>query len=302
MRRMEAAKKVTVLGALRLAESYLRGRGVEDARLSAEHLLARRMGCSRLELYLRFDREAEAAALEAVREDLRRRGERYPLQYIIGEIEFVSLPFRLREGVFIPRPETEILVERIEQLAGARGEASFLELGVGAGVISGSLAARHPGWRGAAFDVSPEAVSCARDNLRSLGVEERVDLFVADAFGAVGGGRRFDIIASNPPYVRSGDIDALAPEVSRYEARAALDGGSEGTRFYPAIAEAAARLLRPGGLAAVEIGDGQGGEVAAIFAAAGLERAAVGRDYNRLERTVTAFAPGEGASEWTVSS
>lgn len=294
MRRTESAKKMTVLEALKLAEEYLRGRGVEDARLSAEHLLARRMGCSRLDLYLRFDREAAGETLAAVREDIRRRGERYPLQYLLGEIEFVSIPFRVREGVFIPRPETELLVERIEELAGARETAVMLELGVGTGVISGSLAARHPGWRGAAFDSSTAAVSCARENLRLLGAEERIALFAADSFDAVGAGQSFDILASNPPYVRSGDIDALAPEVSRHESRAALDGGADGTRFYPAIAAAASRLLRPGGLAAVEIGDGQGSAVAAIFSAAGLERVAVRRDYNRLERTVTAFAPGGG--------
>jgi len=302
MRRTESVKRVTVLEALRLSEAYLAGRGVEGARLSAEHLLARRLGCSRLDLYLRFDRDVEPNALEAMRGDLRRRGERYPLQYIIGEIEFVSLPFRVREGVFIPRPETELLVERIEALAGERGEARFLELGVGSGVVSGSLAAGHPAWRGAAFDVSQAAVSCARENIRALGAGDRVDLFVADSFDAVAGGRRFDVVASNPPYVRSGDIDGLAPEVSRWEARAALDGGEDGTRFYPAIAAAAARLLRPGGLAAVEIGDGQGSAVAGIFAAAGLERIEVRRDYNRLERTVTAFAPGEDGTAWTAST
>jgi len=223
MRRTESVKRVTVLEALRLSEAYLAGRGVEGARLSAEHLLARRLGCSRLDLYLRFDRDVAPDALEAMRGDLRRRGERYPLQYIIGEIEFVSLPFRVREGVFIPRPETELLVERIDALAGERVEARFLELGVGSGVVSGSLAAGHPAWRGAAFDVSPAAVSCARENIRALGAGDRVDLFVADSFDAVAGGRRFDVVASNPPYVRSGEIDGLAPEVSRWEARAALD-------------------------------------------------------------------------------
>jgi release factor glutamine methyltransferase len=302
MESVKSVKRVTVLEALRLAETYLARRNVEGARLSAEHLLARRMGCSRLELYLRFDREVAADALAAMREDLRRRGEHYPLQYLIGEIEFVSLPFRVRDGVFIPRPETELLVERIEELAGVREQAVFLELGVGAGVVSGSLAARHPGWRGAAFDAAAAAVSCARENIRALGAGDRVDLFVADSFDPVGGERRFDILASNPPYVRSGDIDVLAPEVSRWETRAALDGGRDGTRFYPAIAAAARRLLRPGGLAAVEIGDGQGDAVAAIFAAAGLDRIAVRRDYNRLERTVTAFAPEGDGRSWTASS
>lgn len=293
MPQVETAKRVTVLESIRLAEGYLAKRGVEGARLSAEHLLARRLGCSRLDLYLRFDRVVEPAALAGFREDLRRRGERYPLQYLLGEIEFMSLPFRVREGVFIPRPETELLVERIEAALGERPGAAAIELGVGAGVIAGSLAARHPTWTVAAFDVSPEAIACARENVAALGAGERVALFRAGGFEAVGAGRRFDLVTSNPPYVRAGDIDALAPEVSRYESRAALDGGADGLAFYPGIAAAARRLLRPGGLAAVEIGHGQARAVEELFAGAGLARTVSFRDYNGLERVVTAFAPEE---------
>lgn len=285
------AKRVKVLEALRLAEGYLAKYGVESARLSAEHLLARRMACSRLDLYLAFDREVEESVLGGFREDLKLRSTHYPLQYILGEIEFLSLAFRIREGVFIPRPETELLVERIEELLGDASELSFVEFGVGSGVIAGSLAARHPGWRGVAVDVSPEAIALARENFAALGVGERIATLVADGLGALEGARRHDLLVANPPYVPSGVIPSLEDEVARFESRAALDGGTAGVDHYPALAREALRLLRPGGLAAFEIGDGQGAEVQRICAEEGLVRAAMKRDYNGFDRMVTAFAP-----------
>jgi release factor glutamine methyltransferase len=290
-------KKVTVLEALRLAERYLVERGIDSARLSAESLLARRMGCTRLDLYLRFDRELSEEVLEPYRGDLKRRATHYPLQYILGDVEFLSLPFRVSDGVFIPRPETELLVEWIEEILGGTDRVSFVEFGVGSGVISASLLARHPGWHGRAIDRSAEAVRLANENLRALGVADRIELAVADDLGVIGDEAGFDLFAANPPYVATGDIAALEPEVSRFEARGAIDGGSRGLDFYPMLAREARRLLAPGGLAAVEIGNGQAEAVLALCAAAGLERASMRKDYNGLERMVTAYAPAgrEGA-------
>jgi release factor glutamine methyltransferase len=285
------AKRVKVMEALRLAEAYLSRHGVESPRLSAEHLLARRMRCSRLDLYLRFDHELVDDVLVPYREDLKARSTRYPLQYILGEVEFMSLPFAVREGVFIPRPETELLVEWIEEIVGEAPAVSFVELGVGSGVIAGSLCRRHPGWRGVAVDVSAASVALARENFEALGVAPRVETIVADGLGGVDAGRGFDLLVSNPPYVPSGEIPALEAEVSRWEERAALDGGPDGTAFFPALAEEAKRLLRPGGLLAFEIGSGQGDAAIGACARAGLDRPAMRRDYNRLERIVTAFAP-----------
>jgi release factor glutamine methyltransferase len=289
------AKKMKVLEALRLAEAYLARHGIERPRLDAEHLLARRMGCTRLDLYLRFDREAADDVIAGYREDLKRRSTRYPLQYILGEIEFMSLPFRVREGVFIPRPETELLVEWIEELAGAAPALAFVEFGVGSGVISGSLCRRHPGWRGVAIDVSPGAVALARENFASLGVDGRIEAVVAAGLDAIADGA-FDLLVANPPYVPTGEIPGLEAEVSAHESRAALDGGPEGTDLYPVLAREAVRLLRPGGLAAFEIAAGRGGAVVEILSRAGLERASMRKDYNGFERMVTAFAPESGVS------
>ena len=286
-----SAKKVKVLEAVRLAERYLAGRGVEAARLSAEHLLAKHMECSRLDLYLQFDRELAPDVLGRYREDLKVRGTHYPLQYILGEIEFMSLPFRIREGVFIPRPETELLVEWIDELVGGAPTLAFVEFGVGSGVIAGSLCRRHPGWRGRAIDVSAAAVALAKENFEALGVSDRMDVLVADGLHTLGAEPPFELLVANPPYVPAAEIPALETEVSRFEAQTALDGGAEGTDFYPMLAREARRLLVPGGLVAFEIGHGQAASTREICARAGLESISMRKDYNGLERMVTAFVP-----------
>lgn len=294
MRVAERTRNIKVMEALKRAEGYLVKHGVGGARLSAEHLLAKRMGCSRLDLYLRFDETLEEPLLGAYREDLVKRAEHYPLQYLLGEVEFLGVRFKVREGVFIPRPETELLVEWIEELLGDAPAVEFLEFGVGSGVIAGSLAARRGGWRGTALDISPEAVSLARENFEALRVADRVTALVADGTNAPELGRRFDLYVSNPPYVPSGVIPTLQKEVSRYETAAAIDGGPDGLRFYPALVAEGLRVLRPGGLVAFEIGHGQAGAIMGILETLGYERSAMRRDYNRLERMVTAFVPREG--------
>jgi release factor glutamine methyltransferase len=281
-----------LIEAVRKAEGYLAGRGVESPRLSAEHLLAKVIGCERLDLYLRFDEKMTGDALSAYRDLLKLRAGHYPLQYILGSTEFCSLPFETSEGVFIPRPETELLVEWIEEILEEREKVTFIEFGVGSGVIAGSLAHRNRSWKGLAFDRSYRAAKLARRNLDSLGISDRVGLFVADSFDAVGEGHIFDLLVSNPPYIPTPNIPGLEKEVSLFENQGALDGGADGLDYYPKLAEAGARLLSPGGTIALEIGDGQGDGVTEILKAAGYRQASVKRDYNGLERLVAAFRPG----------
>ena len=285
------AKELTVMEAVNLAEGYLSLRGVESPRLSAEHLLAKSLGCSRLDLYLKFDERPGESELAAFREDIKIRSRHYPLQYILGCVEFFSQPFSVKEGVFIPRPETELLIEWIEELLGPEEKIAFLEFGVGSGVISGTLAARHPGWTGAAFDVSPAAASIAAGNFAALGVSDRVLLFASDGFSAIRAGTRFDCLIANPPYVPAAEILDLQAEVVSYENRTALDGGEDGTIFYPPIARAGMELLAGGGLIALEIGDGQAGAVCGTLESCGYEQISVRKDYNGFERMVTARLP-----------
>ncbi len=281
----------TVLEAVRLSEGYLRKYGVESPRLSAEHLLARALGCSRLELYLRFEEYLAEDTMKIYRADLKKRSGHYPLQYLLGEIEFVSLPFRVREGVFIPRPETELLVEWIEE-AGPSGQGvRFLEFGAGTGIISGALAKRNSSWEGVAFDISEAAVRLAGENFSALGVSERVCTFVSSGFEALGARKTFGLLVSNPPYIPAGQIDGLQKEIAYYENRTALDGGDDGLKFYPVLAEAGETLLKPGGMIAMEVGDGQAESIFRILQNTGYERIEARKDYNGHERMVMAFRP-----------
>lgn len=287
------APPTTVMEAVKLSETYLSRNGVDSPRLSAEHLLAKALECSRLDLYLRYGESLGEDVLGRYRKDLKKRASHYPLQYILGRVEFCSLAFKVKEGVFIPRPETELLVEWIEELLDAEKAVRFVELGVGAGVISGTIARRNTLWSGAAFDISREAVELAGENFAALGVEERVEVFVADRFDIVKGRGSYDLLVSNPPYIPSGGIDALQQEVSRYEAREALDGGGDGMVFYPLLAGAGKEFLKPGGLLALEIGDGQAAGVTVMLEKSGYTSVSMRKDYNGLERMVTAFRPGE---------
>jgi release factor glutamine methyltransferase len=282
------ASTPTVMEAVRLSEGYLQKHGVESPRLSAEHLLARALDCSRLDLYLRFEENLEEKILERYRKDLKTRASHYPLQYILGETEFFSLPFSMSEGVFIPRPETELLVEAVEKKIGSVEKVDFMEIGTGSGIISGTLAKRHPEWKGVTFDISPPAAFLARKNFRSLGVDDRLEIFVSDGFDAIRTGSRLDILVSNPPYIPSDDIEGLQEEVSLFESRAALDGGPDGLSFYPMIAVRGRSLLKPGGLVALEIGEDQATDVGSIFRNEGYDEIEVWKDYNSKERVVTA--------------
>ncbi|MFO7916120.1 MAG: peptide chain release factor N(5)-glutamine methyltransferase [Candidatus Krumholzibacteriales bacterium] len=281
----------TVIEAVKLSERYLEKRQVESPRLSAERLLAKAIGCSRMDLYLNYDRVLEEDTLCGYRADLKKRGEHYPLQYILGETEFFSLPFRVSEEVFIPRPETEVLIERAEEIFNEARPVRFLEFGLGSGVISGTLAYRHPGWRGAGFDISGKAVSLSRDNFRTLGVLDRLETLVASGFEALSAGQKFDLLVSNPPYIPAGEIDGLQKEVSVYENRTALDGGPDGGMFYPVLAEGGIRHLVPEGVLLVETGDGMGEMVKEIFESYGYRRVKITRDYSGLERVVSAVRP-----------
>lgn len=285
------AKMPTVMDAVRLSEGYLQKHGVQSPRLSAEHLLARALSCSRLDLYLRFEEGLAEETLEKYRADLKKRASHCPLQYITGETEFYSLPFRVREGVFIPRPETEILVESIDKSLGLPENARFLELGCGSGIIPATLASRNPGWTGVTFDINMGAAVLAKQNLATLGVDDRVSVFVGDRFEAIFDSVSFDLLVSNPPYIPSGEIEGLQKEVSGWEPGSALDGGAGGLDFYPGLARAGMKLLVAGGAVALEIGAAQGRDVSEILAKEGYEDIKVTQDYNGLDRVVTALTP-----------
>lgn len=281
----------TVLRLLQWAVGYLKARGVESPRAAAEILLAHVLRLRRVDLYVRHDQPLVPAELAAFKEAIRRRLRREPVAYIVGRKGFRTLEVDVTPEVLIPRPETELLVEQALSLLRAwpgDGAAGVLEVGIGSGAVLIALATEVPRHRFFGCDISPAAVAIALANARANGVSERVHLWTADWFGGLGAGCRFDLIVSNPPYVRSAEIDTLQPEVSQHEPRLALDGGPDGLRGYREILAAAPGHLAPGGSLVLEIGSDQRAAVQRLAAASGgYSDFACRSDYAGHDRVVT---------------
>lgn len=237
--------------------------GVDNARVDARILLARAMKTSREELIAAI-RQPDAAEADAFRSMIARRIDREPIAYIIGCKEFWSLDFKVGPGVLVPRPETETLVETALALFADRAAPlNVADLGTGSGALLLSVLKEFPLARGTGFERSPDALAYARANLAAHAFGARGRIIEADWGEAPPDG--FDLVLSNPPYIPSADIAALDPEVWLHEPRAALDGGADGLNAYRGLAELLPRLLRPGGMAVLELGLGQAEQVKPLF-------------------------------------
>ena len=239
-----------------------------DARLLLQHALGLEVtALAGAGARVLSEQEAERIAALAAR-----RLAREPLALILGAQEFWGLTFKVTPATLVPRPDTETVVEAAlacVDAAGARGRAlRIADLGAGSGAILLALLSELPNAGGVGVDVSAAAAVVARDNAGGLGLGGRAAFLVGDFGAALAGG--FELVVSNPPYIASGEIDALMPEVRAHEPRAALDGGPDGLCAYRAIAADARRLLAPGGTLVVELGIGQEAAVAALLRAAGL--------------------------------
>ncbi len=252
---------LTLGDVLRRAAEHL-GKTSETARLDAELLLAHSLGRERIELYTDFDRPLSDAELDGYRALVARRARREPVAYILGEWGFRQLTLAVDRRALIPRPETEIVVERcLDRLRGLEAPM-VLDVGTGTGAIALALADEHEGARVAAIDLSADALELARENAERSGLEVR--LLHHDLRDGLPGGP-YDLVVSNPPYVEPGDLDGLMPDVRDYEPHLALvgDGLTEAT------ARAALDALRPGGWLVLEVGDGQALATAALLAELG---------------------------------
>lgn len=245
--------------ALWWTRGYLRRGGVELSRLEAEELLAHAMGVERLALYLEPNRVLSAEERAQFRSLVARRRAGIPLQYLLGEIEFMGLSLRVDERALIPRPETEELVELILREVDPQGRGKTLELGTGSGAIAIALAKSLPDYRITATDISTEALELARENAARNAVEEKIDFLESDWFAAIEG--KFDLIVANPPYVGREEVERLPREVRQQEPRLAWDGGVGGMEALQEIIDAASSHLQPGGRLYLELGAGQGAEV-----------------------------------------
>jgi release factor glutamine methyltransferase len=232
-----------------------------------ELLLAHALRLPRLQLYLNFERVLGPAELDTLRELVKRRGNREPLQHLVGSTSFCGLELAVNRHVLIPRPETEALAERAWQFVGALRVAipRVLDLGTGSGCLAIALAVKCPNARIYAVDLSEPALEIARQNARRHAVLPRIEFLQGDALAVLPPGLQFDLIVSNPPYLPSGEIASLMPEVRDHDPRLALDGGIDGLGFYRRFAAEAGAWLRPGGRMMLEFGDGQAPALRSVF-------------------------------------
>ncbi|MDX6478520.1 MAG: release factor glutamine methyltransferase [Gaiellaceae bacterium] len=271
---------MTLAEALRAAAERLAARGVPDPQVDAEWLFAKALGCSRAELALARGRELtpeedeEAAALVV------RRAAREPLAYVLGEWGFRRLTLRTDPRALVPRPETEVLVERCLELLAGQAAPLVLDVGVGSGAIALALADEHPGARVHGVDVSADALTLADENARRTGLADRVVFELGEAATLPPG--PFDLVVSNPPYVEPGEVESLEPEVRDWEPRAALVGPDT----TEAVVSGAWHRLRPGGFLVLETHASAARDVAELLRAQGYEGRRITLDLAGRERVV----------------
>jgi len=274
---------ITLAEVLRRSTEYLAGRGSPTARLDAELLLAHGLGLSRIQLYTEFDRPLTEQELAVCRELVRRRGDREPVAYITGQWGFRRLDLAVDSRVLVPRPETELVVDRCLALLEGAHHPRVLDVGTGSGAIALALKQERPDAAVAACDISPGAVEVASANAERLGLQ--VDVVESDLLEAVPGGQ-FALVVSNPPYVCEGELAGLEPEVAEWEPRVATVAGPDGFAAYRRLIPQAAGRLATGGHIVLECGAGQAPALRGALVEAGFGDVGVDPDLAGIERVV----------------
>lgn len=283
----------SLLDYLKLTTTFLAGRGIDSARIDAELMLAHVLAMTRTQLYVNFEQPLGAAEVARFRELVRRRSAREPVAYILGMREFWSMDFAVDRRVLVPRPETELLVEIAVDALKARQNGAGLrvaDVGTGSGAIAVAIARELTEARVLATDRSEAALELAPSNAERNGVEARVEFCAGDGCAPLVGRGPFDVIASNPPYIRSSEMASLPPEVREWEPRWALESGAEGMDVTAPLVRDAFDLLAPGGTLVVEVGT-QASLVRDAFVTRGFEAVSVRRDLAGLDRVVTGRRP-----------
>jgi release factor glutamine methyltransferase len=278
------AETWTVRSLLAWAREWLSKKGVESARLDAELLLARALNCDRVRLYIDTDKPLDPDELARFKPLVQRRGQREPVAYILGAKEFYGRPFAVGPGTFIPRPETELLVQAA--LAQLGPGARVLDLCAGSGAIGVSIAAERGDAQVDLVELSPDAARFARENAEKH-APGRAQVFEGDLFAALPDKKRYHSIVSNPPYVPLIDEARLAPEITQHEPPLALYSGKDGLDTIGRIVREAPAWLEAGGFLGVEIDPPQAAKVVEMLQAARFARVQVQRDLAGLDRHVT---------------
>jgi release factor glutamine methyltransferase len=300
---------VTVLEAIQKSADFLAKKGVESARLQTELLLAHLLKMPRMNLYLNFERTLSPVETDRLREFIKRRAQREPLQHIVGSTSFCGHEIVVNCHVLVPRPETEMLAEAgWDFLSSIKEQPSTAwDFGTGSGCIAIALAAKCPLAKIVATDVSSDGLALAKENAVKNNVAEQIEFLPGDGFAVLqpknqapphpnqsskdsqsSFPRKLDLIISNPPYIPTGEIEKLQPEVRDYDPRGALDGGADGLDFYHLLAAHAAPVLKPGGKIMLEFGDGQASAIRGIFESEKWIVEAVKEDYSQRARILIA--------------
>lgn len=256
----------TVGRLLEWTSGWLRGRSADSPRLDAEVLLAHVLGCQRIELYTRFAEVPAEEPRAAFRELVRRRGQGEPVAYLTGSKEFFSLSFRVSPDVLVPRPETESLVVRGLDLCRHLEAPRIADVGTGSGAIAVALARHLPTATITAIDISAAAAAIARENAAAHGMGDRVRVLEGDLLTGLPEGEMFDLIVSNPPYIRDDEFEGLPRDVRDFEPRGALVAGPRGVEPLERLVAMTAERLVPGGWLLVEIGPPEASEAAVATA------------------------------------
>jgi release factor glutamine methyltransferase len=251
----------TIMKLLQWAVTYFKSHDIDSPRATAEILLSHALAANRIDLYLHYDQPLNAAELNRFKVVVKRRIKREPVAYILGHKEFWTLDLEVSPEVLIPRPETECLVERaLENLAAAPdlSRKHILELGTGSGAILLALASEKPRNAYWGTDISAGAIRLAQRNAICHGLAENMRFIVADWFAPFAARTDlFDLIVSNPPYIKTEDLEQLRPEIKAFEPLVALDGSADGLRCLRHIIESAHLYLKPGGRLILEMGHDQ---------------------------------------------
>jgi release factor glutamine methyltransferase len=280
---------LNVLEVVKKTSEFFAAKGIESPRLNAELLIGNALGLARMRLYLEFERPVTEAELASIRELVRRRGRREPLQYITGTSEFCGLRLKADRRALIPRPETELFVETVAARCAAP-PARILDLGTGSGAIALALAKAFPDSSVTAVDTSAGALALAAENAASTGLAGRLRFVESDWFAGLVPGETFDLVASNPPYLSEAEVGASAPEVRDHEPMAALASASGGFADIARILASSRPFLAQGGMLALETGIGHHAQAAAAAQAAGFARTESIRDLTGRDRFFLAWA------------
>lgn len=272
---------------LQMAVSFLNSKDIPDASSDALVLLGFVLGLTKEKLFLALPEEIQNDKIDTFLKILERRGAGYPLQYLTGRQEFMSLPFIVTPAVLIPRPETELLVERVIDIAQSSAQPlTIIDVCTGSGCIINSICYYVKKGIFLASDISSDALEIAKKNADELGLAEKITFYQADIL-ELDVFKDVDVIVSNPPYIIREEIKTLQREVSLHEPKLALDGGEDGLEIYRRLIPAARTKLKKNGWLLVEIGCEQGEEISRLFKENGFINIAVEKDFNNLDRVVS---------------